>query len=48
MLQKDKYIDIFPEVELALSQITGKSSPASADLKAKRLFWHKVSLERNF
>ena len=48
MIQKERYVDIFPEMELALSNITGKNSPAKGDLKVKRLFWQRISLDRNF
>lgn len=47
MIQKDRYIDIFPEMDLALSNITGKKSPIG-DMKVKRIFWQKASLDRNF
>jgi hypothetical protein len=47
MIQKERYIDIFPEMDMALSNLTGKKSPAKADLKIKRLFWQKMSLDRN-
>jgi hypothetical protein len=47
MIQKERYIDIFPEMDMALSKLTGKTSPANGDTRVKRLFWHKVSLDRN-
>jgi hypothetical protein len=47
MIQKERYIDIFPEMDVALSNITGKKSPTTDDVKMKRLFWKKVSLDRN-
>ena len=47
MIQKERYIDIFPEMDLALSSITGKKSPANGDVKTKRIFWQRMSLDRN-
>jgi hypothetical protein len=47
MIQKDRYVDIFPEMDLALTNITGKTSPAG-NMKIKRIFWQKASLDRNF
>lgn len=44
MIQKEKYNDIFPEMDLALSQISGHKSP-NADMKAKRLFWARKALD---
>lgn len=43
MIQKDKYNDIFNEMDLALTKITGQKSP-SDDIKAKRVFWQRMSL----
>lgn len=43
MIQKDKYNDIFNEMDLALSKITGKKSPGN-DHKAKRIFWQRLAL----
>lgn len=43
MIQKDKYNDIFPEMDLALSKITGKKSP-DGDLRMKRTFWQRMAL----
>lgn len=43
MIQKDKYNDIFPEVDQALTMITGKKSP-DTDSKAKRVFWQRMAL----
>lgn len=43
MIQKDKYNDIFPEMDLALTKITGQKSPGT-DGKAKRLFWQRMAL----
>jgi len=47
MVQKERYIDIFPEMDMALTNLTGKKSPAGDDVKAKRMFWRKISLDRN-
>lgn len=44
MIQKDKYNDIFPEMDVALSKITGKRSPGG-DLKSKRVFWQRQGLD---
>ncbi len=44
MVQKDKYNDIFSEMDLALSSITGHKSP-NGDIKAKRLFWNRKALD---
>lgn len=43
MIQKDKYNDIFNEMDLALSKITGEKSPGT-DNKAKRVFWQRMAL----
>jgi hypothetical protein len=43
MIQKDKYNDIFPEMDQSLSKITGQKSP-STDMKSKRLFWQRMAL----
>jgi hypothetical protein len=43
MIQKDKYNDIFNEVDVALSKITGKRSP-DGDIKLKRTFWQRMAL----
>lgn len=48
MIQKERYADIFPEMDLALSNLTGKKSPSTGDIKTKRLFWQRASLDRNF
>lgn len=42
MSQKDKYADIFPEIDYSLSLITGKQSPT--DAKLKKRFWGKLAL----
>jgi hypothetical protein len=43
MIQKDKYNDIFNEMDKSLSLITGQKSPDS-DGKAKRIFWQRMAL----
>lgn len=43
MIQKDKYQDIFEEMDYALSKITGKSSPKDS-IKLKKRFWKKISV----
>lgn len=43
MVQKDKYNDIFAEMDTALTQITGKKSPESS-LKEKRKFWKTIQI----
>lgn len=43
MITKDKYNDIFPEMDVALSKITGKKSP-DGDIKVKRVFWQREML----
>ncbi len=43
MIQKDKYQDIFEEMDYALSKITGKSSPKES-VKLKKRFWQKISV----
>ncbi|MFA6238383.1 MAG: HEAT repeat domain-containing protein [Bacteriovorax sp.] len=43
MIQKDKYNDIFDEMDLALTKITGQKSPGT-DSKAKRIFWSRMAL----
>lgn len=42
MVQKDKYDDIFSEIDYSLSQITGKKSPDSKKLKKR--FWNKIAI----
>lgn len=42
MIQKDRYNDIFPEIDRSLSKITGLTSPA--DNQAKRIFWQRQAL----
>ncbi len=43
MIQKDKYDDIFEDVDYALAQITGKLSP-SGSKSVKRNFWNRMAL----
>jgi HEAT repeat protein len=43
MIQKDKYNDIFNEMDQSLTKITGEKSP-STDSKAKRIFWQRMAL----
>lgn len=43
MIQKDKYNDIFNEMDVALTRITGQKSP-NADMKSKRVFWQRMAL----
>ncbi len=43
MIQKDRYNDIFSEMDLSLGKITGQKSPDS-DHKTKRIFWQRVAL----
>lgn len=43
MIQKDKYNDIFNEMDQALVKITGQKSP-NTDGKAKRIFWQRMAL----
>jgi hypothetical protein len=44
MIQKDKYNDIFNEMDHALTKITGLKSPKS-DSKMKRIFWQRMALD---
>ena len=43
MIQKDKYNDIFNEMDQSLTKITGQKSPTT-DSKAKRIFWQRMAL----
>lgn len=43
MIQKDKYNDIFNEMDQTLTKITGLKSP-STDEKSKRIFWQRTGL----
>ena len=48
MIQKDKYRDIFYEMDYSLAQIMGKSSP-KGKREMKRHFWKKMALmEKTF
>ncbi len=43
MIQKDRYNDIFPEIDRSLSKMTGLTSP-KGDNQAKRIFWQRMAL----
>ena len=43
MIQKDRYNDIFPEIEGSLVKITGVNPP-KGDARAKRIFWQRQAL----
>ena len=43
MVQKDRYNNVFSEIEYALGEITGKKIPKGG-LAAKRRYWKKVAL----
>lgn len=43
MIQKDKYKDIFDEMDYSLVMITGKKSP-KGDRQSKKRYWRKVAL----
>jgi hypothetical protein len=43
MIQKDRYNDIFPEIDRSLSKITGQTSP-NGDSHKKRIFWQRQAL----
>ena len=43
MIQKDRYNNIFPEIEQALKQITGKKIPKGG-VEIKRRYWKKMAL----
>jgi hypothetical protein len=43
MIQKEKYDDIFPEIDKSLMKITGRTSPN--DLAKKRIFWQRMALD---
>lgn len=45
MIQKKKYVDIHSEIDVALSQITGKKSPKDS-LQQKKRYWQKYSLAK--
>ena len=44
MIQKDKYNDIFNEMDTSLSKITGLTSP-KGDVAKKRFFWKRMALD---
>lgn len=43
MIQKDRYNDIFVEIDKSLMKITGLTSPA--DTSKKRIFWQRMALD---
>ncbi|MBC7714818.1 MAG: HEAT repeat domain-containing protein [Rhizobacter sp.] len=43
MIQKDRYNDIFPEMDASLMKITGLTSPK--DTAKKRIFWQRMALD---
>ena len=43
MIQKDKYNDIFKEMDTSLTKITGLTSP-NGDAGKKRIFWQRMAL----
>ena len=43
MIQKDRYNDIFNEMDLSLTKITGLNSP-KGDKGKKRIFWQRMAL----
>ncbi len=43
MIQKDRYNDIFKEMDQSLMKITGLTSPAGDNAK-KRMFWNRMAL----
>lgn len=43
MIQKDRYKDIFPEIDKSLSLITGQASPQ--DVGKKKIFWQRMRLD---
>ena len=43
MVQKDRYNNIFPEIEYALQKLTGKKSP-DGGFQKKRRYWKKMAL----
>jgi hypothetical protein len=42
MVQKEKYKDIFNEIDYSLTKITGKKSPEDTNLKKR--FWKKIAI----
>ncbi len=43
MIQKDRYSDIFPEMDQSLMKITGLTSP-EGDKTKKRIFWQRMAM----
>lgn len=43
MIQKDRYDDIFNEMDQSLSKIVGQKSP-DGDYKVKKIFWQRMAL----
>jgi hypothetical protein len=43
MIQKERYNDIFPEIDQSLMRITGLTSPK--DTAKKRIFWQRMALD---
>ena len=43
MIQKERYNDIFPEMDASLAKITGQKSP-NGDMSKKRIFWQRMAL----
>lgn len=43
MIQKDRYNDIFPEIDKSLTKITGLTPP-KGDSQSKRIFWQRMAL----
>lgn len=42
MVQKEKYKDVFSEIDYSLSKITGKKSPVESNMKKR--FWKKIAI----
>lgn len=47
MIQKDRYNDIFNEMDQSLVKITGLNSP-KGDAKVKRIFWQRTAMSATF
>jgi hypothetical protein len=43
MIQKDRYDDIFAEIDMSLTKMTGLTSP-NGDKMKKRIFWQRMGL----
>lgn len=43
MVQKDRYLDIFLEIDSSLNRLTGKKSP-QGDMATKRMFWKRMEV----